>query len=285
MMRLLATSHEIAVPGGYPYERKYFAYLWRWSRLLERRDKSELWTGGDLSSLALEASKPFVGPPLWPSGLLGAKDEVPPSMSRQMFDVAWGELSRRATSQVREKHGDPNAEVGYYAEKHQETRLVDLDELPPLNVLVLLRDPRDTFVSFHAFDAKRVREGTGRFEAALPGRGETPEDRTKRFIERERQRLRWIAGLASGQKFPVFRYEELVTDLPRQARRIEDWLSVHLYPEVVADDAGMRGVHVSAETPEASVGRWRREMPPERVEQFNRELGDELEAVGYQLAG
>ncbi len=47
----------------------------------------------------------------------------------------------------------------------------------------------------------------------------------------------------------------------------------------------MRGVHVSAETPEASVGRWRREMRPELVEQFNRELGDELEAVGYQLAG
>ncbi len=214
-MRLLATSPQIAVPGGYPYERKYFAYLWRWSRLLERRDKSELWTAGDLSSLAQEARKPLVGPPLWPSGLLGAKGEVPPSMSRQMFDVAWGELSRRATSQVREKHGDPNAEVRYYAEKHQETRLVDLDELPPLNVLVLLRDPRDTFVSFHAFDAKRRREGTGRFEAALPGRGETPEDRTNRFIERERQRLRWIAGLPSGQKFPVFRYEDLVTDLPR----------------------------------------------------------------------
>jgi hypothetical protein len=43
----------------------------------------------------------------------------------------------------------------------------------------------------------------------------------------------------------------------------------------------MRGVHVSAQTPEASVGRWKREMRPELAEQFNRELGDELEALGY----
>ena len=48
-MRLLATSPNVAIPGPYPYEKKYFAYLWRWSRLLERRDKSEWWTYIDLS--------------------------------------------------------------------------------------------------------------------------------------------------------------------------------------------------------------------------------------------
>ena len=147
-----------------------------------------------------------------------------------MFDLAWGEFSRRAANQVRAEHGDPSAEVRYYAEKHLDTWLVDLDELPPLNLLVLLRDPRDTFVSFHAFDAIR-RERGGMFEAAHPAPGETKEDRTTRFIERERDRLRWIAGLWAGEKFPVFRYEDLVTDLPRQARRLEDWLSVRLDPE------------------------------------------------------
>ena len=76
-------------------------------------------------------------------------------MSRQMFDLAWREFSRRAANQVRAEHGDPSAEVRYYAEKHMDTWLVDLDELPPLNLLVLLRDPRDTFVSFHAYDAIR----------------------------------------------------------------------------------------------------------------------------------
>jgi Sulfotransferase family len=282
MMRLLATSPEIAAPGPYPYEKKYFAYLWRWSRVLERRDTSDLWTQGDMASLAQEAGNPLVGPPQWSPSLLRAAGKAQPPMSRQMFDLAWAEFSRRAANQVREEHGDPNAEVRHYAEKHQDTWLVDLDALPPLNVVVLLRDPRDTFVSFHAYHAIR-RERGGMFEAAMPGRGETPEDRTMRFIQRERERLRWIAGLSSGQNFPVFRYEDLVTDLPRQARRLEDWLSVRLDPEAAAGDTEMRAVHISAQTPEDSVGRWKREMRPELAEQFNRELGEELRALGYQV--
>jgi hypothetical protein len=206
-------------------------------------------------------------------------------MSRQVFNLAWREFSRRAARQVREEHGSPNADVRYYAEKHQDTWLVDLDQLPPLKVLVLLRDSRDTFVSFHAFDAKRRRESGGRFEAALPGRLETEEDRTMRFIERERERLRWIAGLPDDARFRLFRYEDLVTDLPRQARRLEDWLSVRVDPEAAASDTEMRRVHVSAESPEASVGRWEREMGGDLVQLFSRELAAELEAVGYRAGG
>ena len=63
-------------------------------------------------------------------------------MSSQMFEVAWEEVSRRATDEARREHADPAADVRYYAEKHQSTWQVDLDELPPVRVLVLLRDPR-----------------------------------------------------------------------------------------------------------------------------------------------
>jgi hypothetical protein len=41
---------------------------------------------------------------------------------------------------------------------------------------------------------------------------------------------------------------------------------------------------VSAATAEESVGRWRTELDPELAERFNRELGEELEALGYQTA-
>ena len=185
--------------------------------------------------------------------------------------------------QVREEHGDPTAEVRYYGEKHQEIWLVDFDELPSLNALVLLRDPRDTFVSFHAFDAKRGERERGGFGRRSRAGGRRRRTGLARFIKRERERLRWIAGLPNGQKFPLFRYEDMVTDLPGQARRLEHWLSVSLDPEAAASDTQLRGKHVSAQTPEASVGRWRREMPAELAEQFSRELGDELEALGYDL--
>ena len=168
LMRLLATSPNVAIPGPYPYEKKYFAYLWRWSRLLERRDKSEWWTYIDLTSLTFESMKSLMGPPPWSSDLIHDRED---SMSKHMFEAAWSEFSRRATEQVRADRGDPDADVRYYAEKHQDTRLIDLDELPPVLVLVLVRDPRDMYVSFHAFDAKRQSEGRPEFEGARTGAG------------------------------------------------------------------------------------------------------------------
>jgi hypothetical protein len=278
MMRLLRTSPGVAIPGPYPYEKKYFAYLWRWSRLLERRDKSEWWTYIDLTSLTYESMKSLMGPPPWASDLIHDADR---SMSRHVFDEAWREFSRRAIEQVRTEHGDPSADVRYYAEKHQDTRLIDLGALPPIRVLVLVRDPRDMFVSFHAFDAKRRNEGRAEFEAARPAPGESEDERVTRFIERERERMRWIGGLDPRGEFPVFRYEDLVADLPGQARRLEDWLSASLDPAAVLADVELRARHVSAATPEASVGRWRKELDPGLADHFNRELGEELEALGY----
>lgn len=284
MMRLLASSPGIAVPGPYPYERKYFAYLWRWARMLERTDRSDLWTGGDLGSLRWDAGKPLIGPPPWPSPILrGAGDSEQP-MSRYAFDLTWREFSRRAIEQVRVEGGDPHADVRYYAEKHQETWMVDLDQLPPVRVVVLLRDPRDVFVSFQAFDAKRRREGTGRFVGAVPAPGETEAQRIDRFVAHECERMRWIAGLPGGAGFPVFRYEDLVTDLSGEARRLEGLLSVSLDPEKVTSDLAMRREHVSAESPQASIGRWRREMEPDLRHRFALELGEELEALGYERA-
>jgi hypothetical protein len=280
VMRLLRTSPGIAVPGPYPYEKKYFAYLWRWSRVLERQDQSELWSYIDLVSLAYERGKPLIGPPPWSSDLLRGGGS---SISRHMFDEAWRELSRRAATQVAAEHGSSPGDVRYYAEKHQDTRAVDLTELPPIRVIVLVRDPRDMFVSFDSFDAKRRAEGGPRFEGAVPAPWESEGDRITHFIERERERMRWIATLDPDGEIPVFRYEDLVTDLPEQARRLEAWLSVELDPQAVTADAELRDRHVSAPTPEESVGRWRRELDPRLAERFDREVGDELAALGYEL--
>jgi hypothetical protein len=280
MMRLLATSPNVAIPGPYPYEKKYFAYLWRWSRLLERRDKSVRWTYLDLSSLTYESMKSLMGPPPWSSDLMHDPEDP---MSKRMFEAAWSEFSRRAAEQVRVEHGDPEAGVRYYAEKHRDTRMIDLGELPPVRVLVLVRDPRDMYVSFHAFDAKRQSEGRAPFVGARPAPGESEEERIERFVDRERSRMRWIAEIESAGTFPVVRYEDLVTDLAGQARRLEDWLSIGLDADAAAGDAELRKLHVSAPTPEASVGRWRTELDPGLAERFSGEFRDELAALGYSV--
>jgi hypothetical protein len=82
----------------------------------------------------------------------------------------------------------------------------------------------------------------------------------------------------------VVRYEDLVLNLDAEARRLGDVLGVELDPAAVAADEKMRMTHVSAATPEASVGRWRREMDPQLVKRFNDELGTELEALGFDTS-
>ena len=66
MMALLATSPWIVTDDQYPYERRYFTYLWRWSRLLSRTDwPRALWAKDDVVSIAQERASPLLGPPPW----------------------------------------------------------------------------------------------------------------------------------------------------------------------------------------------------------------------------
>jgi hypothetical protein len=103
-----------------------------------------------------------------------------------------------------------------------------------------------------------------------------------RFIAHERERMRWIAGFSGGAGFPVFRYEDLVRDLAAQAGRLEELLSVRLDPKAVASDAALQDRHVSADSPKASIGRWRRELEPEMQKRLGHELADEMRALGYE---
>ena len=64
MMRLLGSSPQIAVEMSFPYERKYFAYLWRWAQLLDREDWPEQqWGPKVLGSLTQVRSAAMLGPP------------------------------------------------------------------------------------------------------------------------------------------------------------------------------------------------------------------------------
>jgi hypothetical protein len=272
LMALLATSPEIVIDEKYPYERRYFNYLWRWSRLLSRTDwPGALWSKDDVVTIAQEQAAALLGPPPWlPRDLLEpARGGAP--ISRRCFELAWRELSARASERVRGGPGGP-AKPRYYAEKHGNTWMVDLRELPPLRLIVLLRDPRDTEASIRAFREREPATSFG-IQNAWTGADRLPGD-----LERHRQRLRWIAGLLEGGQVPVIRYEDLSADIAGVADRLGRHLEVELRPEALgSDDLAARHGSSSAD----GSGRWQRDLDPEIAERFNRELGPELEAVGF----
>jgi hypothetical protein len=282
-MRLLATSPQIAIGGDYPFERKYFAYLFRWAQMLERDDwPGKFWNPAGLATLLQEKQMPLIGAPPWqPRELFeaGRRDE---GMSEYAFRVVWEEFSRRAAEQTHKRTKRRNANVRYYAEKHLSTWQVDLDRLPPVRVIALLRDPRDTYVSIMAFSRRRDQAGRKRSMGRQPG--ESPEAWLDRHLARQKERLVWIRQALEKETIPIIRYEDLVLNLKGEARRIEQILDVELDPAAVVGDERMRSTHVSADSPEKSIGRWRREMPPELVRRFHDELGDELEALGFDTS-
>jgi hypothetical protein len=272
LMALLGSAPEIAIDDRYPYEQRYFTYLWRWSRLLGRTDwPAALWTKDDMVSIAQEQAPALLGPPPWlPRALLESGRGGEP-ISRRCFELVWAELSARVAERAlsRAPEGPPPR---YYAEKHGNTWLVDLRELPPMKLLVLLRDPRDTYASIRAFEQKEPATSFGIQEAW------TGADRLDGILERHRQRLRWIAGLLEDGQVPVIRYEELSTDLAGVARRLARHLEVELRPQVLErDDLVARHGSSSAD----GSGRWQRELDSETADRFARELGPELEAVGF----
>jgi hypothetical protein len=273
MMALLATSPWIVTDDKYPYERRYFTYLWRWSRLLSRTDwPGALWGKDDVVSISQERAFALLGPPPWlPRELLEPGPEGAP-ISRHCFELAWRELSSRAVERARSGSGDTPT-PRYYAEKHGNTWLVDRRELPPLKLIVLLRDPRDTYASIRAFEDK---EPSTSFGVRYAWRG---SDQLGGIIDRQRRRLRWIARLLEDGRVPVVRYEELTGDLPSVVRRMEEHLQVELAPEALrGDELGAR--HGSSAADGSS--RWRHELDADTAERFTRELHPELRAVGLE---
>jgi hypothetical protein len=235
-----------------------------------------------MGSLVQEDFLPFLGPPPWIPRDLLEPGQGGEGISDYSFRAVWAEFSRRAVAHTREHANPEDGEVRYYAEKHLVSWRV-LDRVPSVRLLVLLRDPRDTYVSIMAFRRKRHEAGQRRF---VMGRqpGETDDAWLARFLERQKERLRWINVALQEGNPPIFRYEDMVLDLPAQARRLEDWLGVSLHPEAVAKDDRL-SVHVSAGTPQASIGRWRTELPAELAKRFHDELGDELEGLGFEVPG
>jgi hypothetical protein len=274
MMALLATSPWIVTDDQYPYERGYFTYLWRWSRLLSRTDwPGALWAKEDVVSIAQEQASALLGPPPWlPRALLEpGRDGTP--ISRRCFELTWREFSFRAVERARSGSGDAPT-PRYYAEKHGNTWLVDTRELPPLKLIALLRDPRDTYASIQAFEDK---EPSTSFGVRYGWRG---SDRLGGIIDRQRRRLRWIARLLEAGRVPVVRYEELTGDLPGVVRRMEEHLQVKLAPEALRGDE-LEARHGSS--PADGSGRWRHELDPDTAERFTRELRPELQAVGLDV--
>jgi hypothetical protein len=156
-----------------------------------------------------------------------------------------------------------------------------LDELyPSARELILVRDFRDQLCSIIAFDEKRGYRAFGR-EQRLD---DAEYVRTTLRLSARRMLRRWEQRRDRAQ---VVRYEDLVLDPEATLSGVLDYLGLEagddLIEEIIARASRESGqAHRTTPSAAASIGRWRRDLPLELIEECHVSLGDALVGFGYE---
>lgn len=147
--------------------------------------------------------------------------------------------------------------------------------------VILVRDFRDVFCSARSFNAKRNHPSFGRdlVEGDLQWIDTVFEPGARDLLKAWQQR--------SSTAF-LLRYEDLIRSPNEQLERLFGHLGiddgrdgVRRIVEEVFSRTDTAAAHGTTPNPEASVGRWRRELAPELQSHFRNRLGDVLDAFGY----
>jgi hypothetical protein len=165
--------------------------------------------------------------------------------------------------------------------RHQYTEFLNI--FPNGRLIILVRDPRDKFVSQRRFDKKRGFDGGWYLDSngTLGG-----------FLEILKQQL-WISTQLLGT-FPgratLVRYEDLILDTEQTLRGLLQKLSLESTPAIVDKIIGdikrensQFSDHCTAVTPQESVLRWKTDLEEEIAAVFSFVLAEELKTFGYEV--
>lgn len=174
------------------------------------------------------------------------------------------------------------ADAALFAEKSNLRAAGLLTELyPDSREIFLVRDFRDMVSSILSFNAKRGAAGFGRAGASSDADYVSSLGGWATGLLRAWERRAGSAHLV--------RYEDLILDQERTVAGLLDYLGVDSGTETVAalrarigDELPELADHATSDGPAASVGRWRRDLSAELVEQCERTLAPALTAFGYE---
>ncbi len=261
LMQLLGSSPAIAFDRVYPFEHRYLTYFIRIATRIGEPFDFDRWNLDDL--------------------LLGSDDRIGSLPFNEQIvsreELAVGALKGLWSSfsdAVRTRATDP---VRYYAEKsYGDLSLALASGLRPI-LIDLVRDPRDVVVSVRSFNAKRSSQGFGRDRVA------TDDEHLEYLIDGMRRKMHEMQQPIEADRI-VVRYEDLVLDLPGEARRLEDRLEVRLDEDAVVRALPEMAHHVTAPSSRDSVGRWNAELSPSEVAIIEERMGAVMRPYGYEPA-
>lgn len=260
LMQLLATDQRVVFDRRYPAEYRFLSYFARMSASMTEPFDPDHHVG---------VTPFFFGPqPTW--GPIPFSSDVVESsqLSSPLLNGLWSGWS----DEIRRSF----PEARYYAEKLAVDADVVVAADVPLKIIDLVRDPRDVLASVKAFTAGGI-DGFGR------ERGVSDDAYADAFASRFNAGLRAMLTTPSGVDRLIVRYEDMMRDLGAQARRIGDWLDLDLDAAVVRADRATYAHHITSDSSESSIGRWRVDLSDSEVEILQERLSESVRPFGYRM--
>jgi hypothetical protein len=177
-------------------------------------------------------------------------------------------------------------EVRYFAEKFLLDRVLldlTLECFPGAREVILVRDFRDRLSSVFAWNKRHGDHGFGH-DAQMSKRRYL----TERVLVDARDLLeRWQR---ESERAHLLRYEDLVLEPRATLAALFEYLDIDSDPatlgtvlEMAAKPGELSNSHRTVDDPLQTIGRWRRDLPPELAEEANEILAPVLGAFGYPL--
>jgi hypothetical protein len=174
----------------------------------------------------------------------------------------------------------------YFVEKYQPNLVPSMmwELYPDAREVVLVRDFRDTLCSILAFNEKRGAVMFGR------ERTESDEEYVRRTFRKSAMSLMHAWRRRAGRAY-LLRYEDLMSDPEATIASVVDYLGVDSSAAaldsmlaMVVERSAQTDVHRTSAGGDASVGRWRADLPVPLQEATQEAIGPALEAFGYDPA-
>jgi hypothetical protein len=158
---------------------------------------------------------------------------------------------------------------------------LSLELFPRGREVILVRDFRDRLSSVFAWNEKRGDHGFGHQEHM--SKAEYLTERVR--IDASGLLDRWRSREDEAH---LVRYEDLIIEPENTLRSLFEFLGVDADPDLVANTlevakrpSGLLNQHRTVSDPVETIGRWRRDLPPELVQVCNDTLAPVLEGFGY----
>ena len=266
LMQILGTSDRMCYERTYPFEQRYLTYVHNMARMISLKQKSDAVWNNDTMFMG-KCSR--VGPLPYPT--VQALDKK--TLSINCFKALWQEFS----DSMRKQQGIPQEGKAFYAEKVPSyVANTANDHLEAMNIF-LLRDPRDEMVSIKRFNEKR---GFKSF-----GWQENDSDLTyaTRMCKTHHAFLKNLVSFKTDPRRTYVRYEDLIRKGEEEVSRLSEWLGSEMSLKEASGNKSVHKKHMTSTSADSSVERWTSELSDDVLGVFSRELGSELDSLGYRV--